>query len=219
MSDNPIRVLCVDDHAFMADGLRARFQREPDMELVGHRPTAEGLVRAVDDTGATVVLLDIEMPGPDSFEALEDLVRQRPDARVIMFSAFVRDHYIDEAVRVGAWGYLSKGDQPDEIVHAVRAVAGGEFAFSREVAERTQRAGRAQRAAPKPQSKLAMLTPREMQILRMIGRGMSRTEIAAALHRSPKTVDVHRASIMEKLGVSDRVDLVRFALREGLAEL
>ena len=219
MSDHVIRVLCVDDHAFMADGLRARFEREPDLELVGRLDSAEGLVRAVDESGAGVVLLDIEMPGPDSFEAVEDLVRHRPDARVIIFSAYVRDHYIDEAARVGAWGYVSKGDEPIEVIEAIRAVAHGEFAFSKEIIERTQRDDRRTRNRDRPRSKLKLLTPRETQILRMIGRGLSRTDIAQAIHRSPKTVDVHRASIMGKLGVNDRVELVRFALREGLAEL
>ncbi|RMH29178.1 MAG: DNA-binding response regulator [Planctomycetota bacterium] len=219
MTPDPIRVLCVDDHAFMADGLRARFDQEPGIELAGRRSSADGLLGAVDETAATVVLMDIEMPGPDPFEAIENLARHRPDVRAILFSAFVRDHYIDQAVAAGAWGYLSKGDPPDDVVRAIRAVAAGEFAMSREVADRAAGPGPKAPEPDTPRSKLALLTPREIQVLRLIGRGLSRVEIAQTLHRSPKTIDVHRASIMEKLGVNDRVDLVRFALREGLAEL
>lgn len=221
MNKTPIRVLCVDDHAFLADGLRARFEQEPDLEFAGRLSSAEGLTQEAERLNVDVVLLDIEMPGPDSFEALEDLMRMRPDTKVIMFSAYVRDHYIDEAVKAGAWGYLSKGDQPEQVIDAIRSVASGEFAFSEEILARTQKKKKRARnepAAP-PKSKLDLLTPRERQILRLIGRGMSRTEIAEALHRSPKTIDVHRAAIMEKLQVNDRVELVRFALREGLAEL
>lgn len=221
MNQKPIRVLCVDDHAFLADGLRARFEQEDDLEFAGRLGSAEGLTQEVDRVSADVVLLDIEMPGPDSFEALDDLMRVRPDTRVIMFSAYVRDHYIDEAVKAGAWGYLSKGDQPEAAIEAIRTVARGEFAFSDEILARTQKKKKRSRSEPPaaPKSKLDLLTPRERQILRLIGRGMSRTEIAEALHRSPKTIDVHRAAIMEKLKINDRVELVRFALREGLAEL
>jgi DNA-binding NarL/FixJ family response regulator len=221
MSQSKIRVLCVDDHAFLVDGLKARFSAEDDLVFVGRLESAEGLAREADRLSADVVLLDIEMPGPDSFEALEDLVRLRPDTRAIMFSAFVRDHYIDEAVNAGAWGYISKGDEPEHVIDAIRKVARGEFAFSKEILARTQKKTKVKRNEPDapPKSKLDSLTPRERQILRLIGRGMSRTEIAEALHRSPKTIDVHRASIMEKLKINDRVELVRFALREGLAEL
>lgn len=220
MREKAIRVLCVDDHAFLADGLRARFEQESDLEFAGRLESAANLTQEAERVKADVVLLDIEMPGPDSFEALEDLMRMRPDTRVIMFSAYVRDHYIDEAVKAGAWGYLSKGDQPEDVIDAIRTVAHGEFAFSEEILARTQKKKRSRNEpAAAPKSKLDMLTPRERQILRLIGRGMSRTEIAEALHRSPKTIDVHRAAIMEKLKINDRVELVRFALREGLAEL
>ncbi len=221
MSEKTIRVLCVDDHAFLADGLRARFEQESDLEFAGWIESAAGLAQAVERTPVDVVLLDIEMPGADSFEILQDLMRIHPEIRVIIFSAYVRDHYIDEAVKCGAWGYLSKGDQPEAVIKAIRTVAGGEFAFSDEVLARTQKkkAQSRDQVAAGPTSKLDLLTPRERQILRLIGRGMSRTEIAEALHRSPKTIDVHRAAIMEKLQINDRVELVRFALREGLAEL
>jgi len=219
MTDQPIRVLCVDDHAFLADGLEARFAQEPDLVFAGRLSSALGLVNEANRVEADVVLLDIEMPGPDSFEALEDLAHRRPESRVIMFSAYVRDHYIDEAVRAGAWGYVSKGDAPEQVIEAIRKVAGGQFAFGDDVLERTKKTKSAASVDAKPLSKLDTLTPREKQILRLIGGGKSRIEIAESLHRSPKTVDVHRASIMEKLGINDRVELVRFALREGLAEL
>lgn len=224
MTDRPIRVLCVDDHSLLADGLKARFDQESDLEFVGRLPSADGLVAEAQRTDADVALLDIEMPGPDPFEALEDLVRHRPQTRTIIFSAYVRDHYLDAAVKAGAWGYVSKGDEPEHLVEAIRKVFRGEFAFSKEILARAQRPSRPVRPRRNeppspPVSRLDALTPREVQILRMIGRGMSRIEIALALHRSPKTVDVHRASIMEKLKINDRVELVRFALREGLAEL
>ncbi|HYE02648.1 MAG TPA: response regulator transcription factor [Phycisphaerales bacterium] len=216
---NPTKVLCVDDHAFVAEGLKSRLAIENDLEVVGRLPSAEHLVSEVQKVGAEIVLLDIDMPGPDPFGAMEDLHRQLPHVRTIMLTAYVRDHYIDAAVKAGAWGYLSKSDAPETIVTAIRKVARGEFAFGPEVLERCQltRGPRGKRSAT-PTSRLESLTPREQEILRMIGKGMSRSQIAAAIFRSPKTVDAHRTSIMEKLDIHDRVELARFAIREGLVE-
>jgi DNA-binding NarL/FixJ family response regulator len=215
------RVLCVDDHAFLVDGLTARFSVEPDIEMIGRLPTADTLVLEAKRLKPDVVLLDIEMPGADPFEAVEDLKAQLPDARVIMLSAYVRDHYVSAAVKAGVWGYFSKSDDPDEIVAGIRRVDRGEMAFGPKVQERTKgvkRAGARGEAAP-PKSKLETLSRREQEILRMIGRGMSRIDIASSICRSPKTVDGHRERIMAKLGVHSTTELVRFAIREGLAEV
>lgn len=215
----PIRVLCVDDHAFLVEGLQARLSLARDLEFVGRLPTADNLVNEAKRTNADVVLLDIEMPGPDPFEALDDLRRQCPRTRAIMLSAYIRDHYIDSAVNSGAWGYMSKNDDPESITAAIRKVANGEFAFGPSVLERcTVRKNGALTEGNKPVSKLQALTPREQQILRMIGKGLSRAEIAKTISRSPKTVDAHRTSIMEKMDIHDRVELARFAIREGLVE-
>lgn len=210
MISRTIRVLCVDDHAFLAEGLRSKLALERDMEFVGWLPDASHIVREVEERRADVVTLDIEMPGPDPFEAVEDLQRRCPDVKTIMLSAYVRDSYIDAAVEAGAWGYLSKSDDPDEIVTAIRTVVDGKFAFGPSVRDRLP--------APRGKSRSSLLTAREQQILRMIGRGMSRSEIAHALYRSSKTVDAHQQSIMKKLRIHDRVDLVRYAIREGLVE-
>lgn len=217
--NRPTRVLCVDDHAFVGEGLRSRLALESDLEWVGRLSTAEHLVPEVTRTTPDVVLLDIEMPGPDPFGAMEDLHRQVPEVKTIMLSAYVRDHYIDAAVKAGAWGYLSKSDAPETIIEAIRKVARGEFAFGPEVIERCRlvKGARGKRASA-PTSRLDALTAREQEILRMIGKGMSRGEIAQAIYRSPKTVDAHRTSIMEKLDIHDRVELARYAIREGLVE-
>jgi len=218
LRDRPTRVLCVDDHQFLGEGLRTKLSLEPDMEFVGWIGSAATLLSEVKSTQADVVLMDIEMPGPDPFEALADLVRSSPDVRVLMFSAYVRDRFIDRALDAGAWGYLSKSDDPDSVAEAIRTVRGGEFAFGPKVLDRCQPRGPG-RSAERPVTKLDLLTPRELQILGLIGKGLSRVDIAEALRRSPKTVDNHRAAIMEKLGVHDRVELARYAIREGLTDV
>ena len=218
MNEQILRILCVDDHAIIGEGLQTKLALERDMEFAGWLGSADMLIDEVGRTQANIVLLDIEMPGLDPFEVVGDLRRRYPDVRAIMLSAYIRDLYIDAAVRAGAWGYLSKSDEPDTVVDAIRKVGRGEFAFSPKVLERCESAQHAGRKQHQRGSKLSLLTPREIQILRMIGKGMSRLEIAKVISRSPKTVDNHRAAIMEKLGIRERVDLARFAIREGLSE-
>ena len=219
MTVSPVRILCVDDHAFLVEGMKTRLGLERDLDVVGWIESAETLLAEVGQTKPDIVLLDIEMPGPDPFEVMADLQRRHPDVQVIMFSAYIRDHYIDAAMKAGAWGYCSKSDSPDSVVEAIRKVRAGAFAFGPKVLERCQvDPGAGGQRAARPASKLDRLTPREVQILRMIGKGMSRVKIAQAIHRSPKTIDNHRAALMEKLGIHDRVELARYALREGLTE-
>lgn len=218
-----ISVVCVDDHAFLLEGLKSRLAAEADIEVSETLEDASQLLLAAARHAPCIVLLDIEMPGFDAFDLTESISRHAEGVQVVLLTAYVRDTYIDAAVNAGAWGYLSKRDTPSEIVDAIRRVAAGEAVFSREVIERCghdpsqSRNGRED--GPRRTSRLAMLTPRETQILRMIGQGMPRNEIARSIHRSPKTVDAHRASIMDKLGLHDRVELARFAIREGLVEL
>lgn len=212
----PIRVLCVDDHGFLIDGLQARLEVESDMEFVGRLATADDLPAHVERTKADVVLLDIDMPGADVFEAIDELRRRRPAARAILFSAYLRDQYLDNAFAAGAWGYLSKSDETDLVMDGIRKVARGETAFSPEL-KRTLTSSKGA-TLPAVQSKIALLTSREKQVLRMIANGMSRTQIADRLCRSPMTIDNHRKSILKKLGIHDRVELVLYAISEGLGE-
>jgi DNA-binding NarL/FixJ family response regulator len=197
----------VDDHSFIIEGLMARFELERDLECVGSMSDAAKLLEQTKELKPDIVLLDIEMPGPDPFEAADDLRRHCPET-------------ISAAVKSGAWGYFSKSEDTDTIIDGIRQVHDGQFCFSPKVQERCQpaKAGKRGKLEPPP-SKLDTLTPREQEVLRMIGKGLSRAEIAETMCRSPKTIDGHRESIMEKLGIHDRAELVRFAIREGLVEV
>jgi DNA-binding NarL/FixJ family response regulator len=212
--------MCADDHAFLIEGLRARLATEPNMEFVGAVQTLEGLPAELDRLHPDVLLLDLEIPGPDVFQVIAEQTRRRTGVFIIVLSGHVRDRYIDSAVAAGARGYLSKSEDPAVLIDAIRRAARGEFVFSSTVALRVQmRPAPDSPSAASPASRYQSLTTREQQILRLIGQGQSRTEIAAVIHRSPKTVDAHRASIMEKLGIHDRVELARYAIREGLVEV
>lgn len=219
MNDRPIRVWCVDDHPVLVEGIRARLKLEPGLEFVGDLSSADNLVAQVKQHTPDVVLMDVAMPGLDPFAATRELRRHCPEAKMVFLSAHIRDHYLDAAFQAGAWGYLYKGDDIEDIVAAIKRVAKGEYVFSPRVLERVRVRGVADLAGKsKRSSKLEALTPMEVQVLRMIGQGLSRMRIAQALSRSVKTVDTHRAAIMKKLDIHDRTELALFAAREGLID-
>src|SRR5690606_8474961 len=140
-----VRVLCVEDHAFLVEGLRARFELERDLALAGRLATADDLVPEAIRLKPDVVLLDIEMPGIDPFEAAEDLHRRAPEIKVAVLSAFVRDHYLSAAFKAGCWGYFSKSDRIEDILDGIRRIVAGEFVLSPRVAERCKPPQRASR--------------------------------------------------------------------------
>jgi NarL family two-component system response regulator LiaR len=233
-----IRVLSVDDHALLVEGLRTQFEVEGDLEIVGSLSDADQLLPRVDEFRPDVVTLDIEMPGTDVFEVADQLRHLRPDLPFIFLSAFVRDGYLSAAIRTGAAGYCSKSDEPEEIAEAVRQAVQPEAAFvmSTRVRERVAARGgvggfrpgagtpmrRNGSTASAPEieivTRLDRLTDREIEVLRLIGKGLSRCEIASELHRSPKTIDGHQERLLKKTGLGSRTELMRFAIREGLAE-
>jgi DNA-binding NarL/FixJ family response regulator len=230
---NLIRVLCVDDHAVLIEGLAARFALEGGIELVGRLASATRLVEECDRLKPNVVILDIEMPGRDAFEIADRLKQRHIGVRVMILSAHIRDVFITAAFRAGTSAYFAKADDLSEIVRGIYAVARSrpnDFLIGPRVREKcrpalaggqsgpTTRGSRQEESTDNPQSLLSSLTTRELEILRLIGKGMSRTQIAAELCRSAKTIDAHQYRMMNKLGIAARVDLIRLAIREGLAE-
>ena len=231
-----IRVLCVDDHAVLIEGLKAQFSLDPSIRCIGSLPTAERLVEEVGRLKPDIVLLDIEMPGPDAFEIADRLRHLHSRTRVVILSAHIRDGYIDAAFKCGAWGYFAKSDELSAIISGIREVAcgrDGTFVLGPKVKERCRpvtpsatgaRPWLAARRAPAGPSDARPVTPlsthsmREVEVLRLIGKGLTRNQIAAELSREVKTIDGHQKRIMRKLNVETRSDLMRLAIREGLAE-
>lgn len=219
-----VRVLCVDDHAVLVEGLKAQFSIERRIQVVGRLASAEKLIEEVRRLHPDVVLLDIEMPGPDAFEMASRLRDLHPSVRVIFLSAHIRDAFISSAFKSGAWGYFAKSDDLEEISKGVVEVAmshAGVFVLGPKVKHRCQVSEGQPKAAPEGQPPIALssLSDRELAILRLIGKGLSRVEIAKQLSRSAKTVDGHHERIMKKLGIHSRAELMRFAIREGIAEV
>lgn len=208
------RVLCVEDHAILVEGLRARLAREPDFEYVGRLASADDLVSSLDRLRPDIIVMDIEMPGRSAFEAAAEVRRVAPGVRVVFLSAHLRDCYLSSAMQAGAAGYFSKLDDPEILLDGLRRISRGESVLGPHAAERAGTNGDGRRVA----SRLDRLTERERVVLRLIGKGMTRAEIAESLRRSPKTIDGHRERIMAKLDLHSGPELIRFAIREGLTE-
>ena len=215
---NDVKILLVDDHRLVRDSLGERLEREPGLTVVARSASADEAVRKSVELQPDVVLMDIDMPGLICFDAVRKIHAIRPEVKVIFLSAFVQDRYIEQALEVRANGYLSKGEAPEAVVAAVREVAAGGAYFSPEVSSRIVVDARGARLVRESKSRASTLTGREAEILHYIARGLSKKEIAKTMGISVKTVDRHTTNLMTKLDIHDRVELTRFAIREGLAE-
>lgn len=211
------RVLLADDHAIVRSGLRAVLEAEPDIEVVAE---AEDGREAVEKTLAEAVdlaILDVSMPKLTGLQATSELLRRRSDLRVLILSVHDNEQYFFEALRAGASGYVLKSAANRDLVDACRAAIRGEpFLYPNAVrALIREYLEQARRGEAVPQDPL---TPRELQVVKLIAEGLSSDEIAAALVISRKTVDHHRANILGKLGMRNGAELTRYAIRRGLIE-
>lgn len=214
-----ISILLVDDHALVRETLGERLNREPDIDVVGIAKNAEEAVTLAVQLRPLIILMDIDMPGLLCFDAARTIQTQCPDTRIVFLSAFFNDRYIEEALACGACGYITKNEAADSVVAAVREVATGGAYFSPDVRSRIIVDPSGPRLAGKKHSRLSTLTSREVDILRYVAKGMSKREIARTAHISVKTVENHCTHLMSKLDIHDRVELTRYAIREGLAEI
>lgn len=210
----PIRVLVVDDHEVVRGGLRAFLELQDGIEVAGEAADGEQAIEAVARIRPDVVLMDLVMPRTDGIEALRVLRERSPDTRVIVLTSFLDDDKLLPALRSGAAGYLLKNAQPNEIARAVRAAYAGEAVLDPVVAARLVEALEAG-GADEP---LDRLTPREREVLVLIGRGFPNKRIAQELRVSEKTVKTHVGHVLGKLGVVDRTQAAILAVRAGLVD-
>jgi NarL family two-component system response regulator LiaR len=209
-----IRVLVVDDHAVVREGLRAFLDLQDGIEVVGEAEDGAGGVAAAERLRPDVILMDLVMPQLDGVAAMRQLRERAPDARVIVLTSFVDDERLLPAVRAGAAGYLLKNVEPQELARAVRAAHRGEAHIDPTVAARLVQQIAEHGAADDP---IESLTPRERQVLELIARGLSNKRIALELGLSEKTVKTHVGHVLAKLGVTDRTQAALHAARAGLA--
>jgi len=207
----PIRLLLADDHRTVRESLRLMLDRQPDIEVIGEAGDGREAVARADALKPDIVIMDIAMPETSGIIAARVLRQKCPDVKIIMLTRYSDDAYFQELLRAGVSGYVLKQSASTELLQAVRAVAqGGEYLDSSLTARVTGRF----RTARKPEHGHA-ISDREREVLRLIAWGHSNKEIAAKLELSVKTVEVHKANAMKKLGMKGRIDIVRFAVLQG----
>jgi NarL family two-component system response regulator LiaR len=207
-----IRILIVDDHSVVRQGLQMFLTLDPELEIVGEAANGVEALHSAHQLKPDVVLMDLLMPEMDGVAATEAIRRELPDTEVIALTSVLEDRAIFDAIRVGAIGYLLKDTEADKLCEAIKAAAAGQVRLSPQVAARLMREVRA------PESPEA-LTERETEVLRALARGLSNKEIAVALFITEKTVKTHVSNILSKLGVPSRTRAALYALKIGLVSL
>ncbi len=214
-----ITVLLADDHELLIGTLGDRLDKEPGLRVVGRVKDAAQAVSLARETSPAVVLLDIDMPGKVSFDAAREIKEALPDTQVVYLSSFFNDRYIEDALRSGCSGYITKDEPVERVVEAIRQVAQNGAYYSPKVRDRlVADPERGLVLDGEGSTKAATLTARELEVLRYVAQGMTKKEIAKQVHRSVSTIDKHVENLMRKLDIHDRVELTRYAIREGLAE-
>ena len=216
MSDRPVRVLLVDDDDLMRAGLRSVLSSDETIDIVGDAGDGREAIRSVRDLRPDVVLMDIRMPDLDGISATREVLAGAPDVRVVVLTTFEDDDYIFDALSAGASGFLLKRTTPEELIAGIHTVADGDSLLSPSVTRRV-----IDRMATEPVvglsgARLEDLTPREREVLELVGRGLSNREIAESFVIEESTVKTHVKRILMKLGLRDRVQAVIFAYETGL---
>ena len=213
------KVLLIDDHAVMRQGLKALFADEPDVEVVGEAENGRDGLRLVPELQPDLVLMDISMPGLNGIEATRQIRQSYPDVRVVVLSMHANEEYVFQVLRAGASGYVLKQSDSMEVLAAIRAaLSGGTFLsppISRTVVDDYVRRAEARGQG----SDLDLLTAREREVLQLLAEGLPNREIAEQLSISVKTVETHRSNMMNKLDMKSKTELIKYALRKGWATL
>jgi DNA-binding NarL/FixJ family response regulator len=212
-----ISILLADDHALLRGTLGSELNAEPDLSVVASVGSTDEAIAEAVRLRPMIVLMDIDIPGVLSFDAVHTIQTRCPGTRGIFLSAFCHDQYIEQALAVKAWGYIVKTESEKVVIAAIRKVAMGVTYFSPAVQDRIVFEGGVPRLVPGALSRVSTLSNREIEVLRYVARGLSMKEIARMMTLSEHTIHRHTSSLMDKLDIHDRVGLARYAIREGLA--
>jgi DNA-binding NarL/FixJ family response regulator len=209
-----LRIVLADDHATVRQGLKLLIDAQADMEVVGEAGDGRAAIDRVEQFRPDVIVMDVSMPGMNGLNATRTLKALHPESRIVALTRYSDDAYLQELLRAGVAGYVLKQSASIELLQAIRAAAaGGQYLDSTVTAKVTDRF--LARDGTKTRQQRPAATERETEVLRLIARGYSNKEIAAELDLSVKTVEVHKANGMRKLGLRGRVDIVRFAILQG----
>ena len=213
-----IKVLLADDHAVVRDGVRAVLERKgKGMEVVAEISNGKELLEWAEHHDADIYVVDISMPILNGIEATQRLLKMKPDAKVVMLSMYDDRVSVEKALKAGAKGFIVKVSTADEIVDAIREVCGGRFYLCSKVSKYIVQ-GFLGRTSPRKRD-VTGLTPKEREVLQLIAEGYSSKQIAKNFNLSLNTIHVHRNNIMKKLNIHKQAELVRYAIKEGIAQL
>ncbi len=210
----PVRILIVDDHGVLRAGLRSLLHTAPNMEVVGEAADGPQALRLVTTLNPDLVLLDISMPGADGIAVMKQIKAEHPNILVLMLTAHEDQALLIEAMKAGAAGYVVKRAVEGELINAIDAVLRGDM-YVHPAVTRALLPGTAPKSPERPAYE-AVLTPREIEVLRLIAQGHTNSQIASLLSLSVRTVESHRANIIDKLHLNNRAELVRYARDQGL---
>lgn len=216
MGDGSVRILIVDDHGIVRKGVRALLEIEPDLEVVGEAGSGREAIALAEKLRPHVILMDLAMPEMDGIEATRQISARFPTTRILVLTSFAADDKVFPAIKAGALGYLLKDSGPEELVQAIRQVYRGESSLHPAIARKVLRElTHPTERQPSPDE----LTDRELEVLRLLARGLGTQEIAERLVITEATARTHVSNILSKLHVSSRTQAALYALREGLATL
>jgi DNA-binding NarL/FixJ family response regulator len=213
-----IRVIIVDDHQLIRDGLKALLQGVTDIEIAAEAGSAEELLQKVRSFPADVALVDISLPGISGIKLTEQLYSSYPGLKVLILSMHLNAEYISGALKAGAFGYLAKNTTRDELISAIRNVAAGNKYLGKEVSD-VITSGYIQRIITDDALGEELLSKREVEILKLIAEGFGNKEISDKLFISIRTVESHKNHIMQKLGFRSVVEMVRYAIKRGIINI
>lgn len=217
MSRTPIRVLVVDDHRIVREGIRSLMDDIEDIQIVGEASNGFEAVKLVDSLSPDVVLMDLVMPQMDGLEATRKITGKYPQINVLVLTSFIADDKVFPAIKAGARGYLLKDTSSFELINAIRKVHQGEPTLDPKIAQKVL--SEIRQPAPGDQPTTDPLTERELQVLKLVSQGKSNKEIAIELNISLHTVRTHVNRILNKLHLANRVQATLYALREGVSSL
>ncbi|MEN3330268.1 MAG: hypothetical protein V7638_5075 [Acidobacteriota bacterium] len=209
-----LRVFVADDHAVLRDGLKALVNAQADMEIVGEADNGRTTYERAKELLPDVLLMDISMPELTGVQATELLRRECPDIKILVLTAYKDKGYLDRLLNVGAAGFILKLSAADELIGAIRLVAGGGIYLDPQMADRITD-GYVRSQFLKGEVRQRELTAREEEVLRLIAQGYSNKEISSQLKIAVKTVESHKANLMQKLELRNRTEIVRYAVRQG----
>lgn len=214
-----LKVVLAEDHGLVRAGLRALMEKFADVTVVGEAADGREAVKIVKDRAPDILVMDLAMPNLNGIEATHQVVKAFPKVRILILSMHASEAYVLQALRAGASGYMLKDAAMSELEFAIRTVGRGETYLSPAVSKQVVQSLLRIETGVKPTDPLQLLTPRQREVLQLIAEGKNTKTIAYMLGTSIKTVETHRAHIMERLGIYDIASLMRFAIRVGLVQL